>query len=45
MHLIDVTLADEDTYSKVVFAVADVEVGGAEILSNNLVKADCLTIA
>ena len=45
MHLIDVTQADEDTYSKVVFAVADVEVGGADILGNNLVKADCLTIA
>ena len=39
------TLVDEDTYTKVVSAVADVEVGGADILGNNLVKADCLTIA
>ena len=39
------TLVDQDAYSKVVSAVADVEVGGAEILGNNLVKADCLTIA
>ena len=42
----DVTSADEDAYSKVVvFSVADVEVGGAEILGNNLVKADSLAIA
>ena len=45
MHLIDVTLADQDAYSKVVSAVADVEAPGADILGKNLVKADCLTIA
>ena len=39
------TLVDQDAYSKVVSAVADVEVGGADILGNNLVTADSLAIA
>ena len=35
-------LADEDTYSKFVYIIADVNVGVVERLGDSLVTADCL---
>ena len=41
VYLIVVTLADEDTYSKFVYIIADVNVGVVERLGDSLVTADC----